>query len=264
MDVRREYALVGFVDVDCGIGPPKKGLGDFRPVKHHSLDFEVSAARPQRETGHTFLMEHPLHLVGPDGHASVRILLDFEIDRKEGARTVMLGPVELDSTGNPGSGKAYERRLDDPVVIDEMALLDFVVSHLDPSPELGEDHHLDVFILQEDCKIFLVHLLPGDALDHGIGIDDSAGTLVHPLFEEDGILFRLAGLVGRDDHLFFPGLDHAILILIHFQVVPGTFLLSQADSCGGRRMPRSRLPCRSRKSRWYQGLCSAPGRKGSG
>ena len=94
-----------------------------------------------------------------------------------------------------------------------MALLDLVVGHLDPASQLGEYHQLDIFVLQEYCIIFLVFPFRGYALYHGIGIDDTAGTLVHPLFEEDRILFRFACLVGGNHNLLFPGFDH-----IHYPV----------------------------------------------
>ena len=44
MDVRRENALVGFVDMDGRIGPPEESLWDFGPVIYYTFDLEISAA----------------------------------------------------------------------------------------------------------------------------------------------------------------------------------------------------------------------------
>ena len=123
---------------------------------------------------------------------------------------MVLGPVEFDTAGNPGTGKSYKRRLDDMIVIYEMALADFVVCHLYAASQFGKNHHLDVFVLDEDGVPFVVSLLIGDRLDDRIGIDDSAGTLIDSLFKENRIFLGLSYLIGRDNHCFFPCFDHEI------------------------------------------------------
>ena len=71
----------------------------------------------------------------------------------------MLRPVELDTAGNPRASKSHKRGFDDVIVVDEVTLFDFVISHLHTSTKLGQYHHLDVFILQPDGLPVLIHLL---------------------------------------------------------------------------------------------------------
>ena len=221
MDVRREHALVSLVDLHRGIGPPEEGLGQFRPVVKDTLDFQIGAAGAQRESGHALLMEHPLHLIHPHGHAAVRVLFDGAIHRKECAGAVMLGPVELDAAADPGSGQSHERRLDDAVVIDEMTLSDLVIGHLHPPAEFGEDHHLDVFVLEIHGIVRMVRLFIRDRLDHRIRIDHAAGSLIDPFLQENRILFGFPDLIGGDDHLLFPRSYH--------------YLISSFSSCSRER-----------------------------
>ncbi len=72
---------------------------------------------------------------------------------------MMLRPVELNTSRDPGTGKTYKRRFYHMIVIYEMTLPNLVVSHLDPTSELGQYHDFDIFVLYIDCFIFLVCLL---------------------------------------------------------------------------------------------------------
>jgi hypothetical protein len=40
------------------------------------------------------------------------VAFDLGVDRQEGCRPMMLWPVELDATADPGTGQADERRFD--------------------------------------------------------------------------------------------------------------------------------------------------------
>ena len=84
---------------------------------------------------------------------------------------MVLRPVELDAATNPWTKQTYEGRLDDVVVVDEVALGNLVVRHLHATAQLGQYHHLDIFVLQPYRLILLVHLLVGYRLDDRVGID---------------------------------------------------------------------------------------------
>ena len=94
---------------------------------------------------------------------------------------MVLGPVELDATTDPRASKAYKRRLHHVVIIHEVSLLDLIVGHLDASAQFGQDHHLDIFVLEIDGLVVLVHLLIADRLDNGIRIDHPTRSLIHTL-----------------------------------------------------------------------------------
>ena len=171
IDVRREDALISIVHLDGRISPPQEGLRHVGTVVHAALDFQVGAAGAQGETSHTLLVEHLLHLAHPHADAAIGILLDAGINGHEGGRTVVLWPVELDATTDPRTRQSHEGRLDDVVVIDEVALGYLVISHLYATTQLRQYHHLDVLVLNPDGQIVLVHLLVAHRFDDGVGID---------------------------------------------------------------------------------------------
>ena len=125
---------------------------------------------------------------------------------------MVLGPVELDAAANPRPCQADERRLDYLVIVNEMPIGNFVKGHLYPSAQFGENHDLDILVLQKDSVVFLVHLLVRDGLDDGIGINDAAASLIDTFLQEYGILFGLSCLIGRNRDLFFPSFNHGYLI----------------------------------------------------
>ena len=82
-----------------------------------------------------------------------------------------------------------------------MALANLVIGHLHASAQLGQNHYLDVFVLQPYGQVLAVRLLVGNLLDDGVGIDDAARTLIDALLQEHRVLLGFAHLVGgnRDD-----------------------------------------------------------------
>ena len=145
-------------------------------------------------------------LLGIDG--TVGMLLDCGVDRHERAGAVVLGPVEFYSAGNPGTCETHESRFHHMVVVYEMALLDFVVGHLYATSQFGENHHLNIFVFQENGVVGMVGLFVGDFLDYGVGVDYAARTLIDALFKKNRILFGCSGLVGGNHHLLFPCFCH--------------------------------------------------------
>ena len=95
------------------------------------------------------------------------------------------------------------------VVVHEVPLLDFIVSHLYTAAQFGQDHHLDVLVFQINGVPHLVVLLVRDGLDDRIRIDNAAATLIHSFFQKYGDLLGFSHLIGRDDHLFFPSFYHS-------------------------------------------------------
>ena len=137
VDIGREHALILVVHLHGWIGPPKEGLRQTGTIRDAAFDFQVSTTRAQRKTGHTLLMEHALHLIHPHRHRTIIRFLDVTVDGQIGRRTMVLWPVELNAARYPRTRQTHQRRLDDVVVVDEVALFDFVVSHLDATAQLG-------------------------------------------------------------------------------------------------------------------------------
>ena len=204
IDVGREHRVVMVVHHHGGIGPPQEGLRERSAVIDLHLYFDISLARMEREALHPFGAEHPFHFVAPHGLASVGILLYGEIRRKERGGTVMLRPVELDAAGNPRAGESHQCRFHHLVVIDEMTFLHLVVCHVDASAQFGQNHHLDIFVLDEQGMIEFVRLFVRNLLDYRIRVHRTATALIHPLFEEDGVLLLFSYLVGGKQDIFLP------------------------------------------------------------
>ena len=158
-------------------------------------------------------MEHTLHLAHPHTDRSVGILLNTCVNRHKGGGTVVLRPVELNTTTDPWTQQSYQCGLDDMIVIHEMAVGDLVVGHLHSTTQFWQYHHLDILVLQPNGLILLIDLLVAHRLDDGIGIDHPAATLIDSFLQEHRVLLRLPNSVGRDSHLFSPCFYHDMCVL---------------------------------------------------
>ena len=212
IDIRRKHTLVGIVHLHGGIGPPEEGLRQRRTVRHATLNLQIGTAGTQRETSHPLLVEHALHLVHPHRHGAVLVLNDGGIDGHKGRWTMVLGPVELDAARYPGTRQSDECRLDDMVVIDEVALPQLVVGHLDATAQLRQYHDLDILILQVDGLPVFVYFLVTNRLDDGVRIHHTTRALIDPLLQEHRILLRFACLIGRNGYNFPPSFYHNDII----------------------------------------------------
>ena len=219
VDVGREHALIGVVDLHRRIGPPEEGLRQRRAVGEAPPNLKIGATRTQREADEALLVEHALLLVAPDGDAAVLSLFDGAVHRQIGRRTMVLRPVELDAAADPGARQSDKRRLDDVIVIDKVALAYLVVGHLHASAQFGQYHDFQILVLQIDGVVVVVGLLVGDALDDGVGIYDSGGALIDSLLEEYGVLLFASGLVGRDGDGFSPGFGHFRMVLFFVRAI---------------------------------------------
>ena len=211
IDVGREHTLVLVVYLYGGVGPPKEGLRHIGTVVEAAFDLEIGATGAQREARHAFLMEHLLHLAHPHRDTAVGIVLDGGVDRHIGGRTVMLRPVELDAAADPGTGQAHQGRLDDVVVVHEVAPGYLVVGHLYTAAQLGQHHHYDILVLQPNGQIVLVYLLIAHRLDDGIGIHHTTRPLIDTFLQEHRVLLGLAHLIGGNGHYFSPSFYHGLI-----------------------------------------------------
>src|SRR5437588_8164584 len=121
----------------------------------------------------------------------------------------MLRPVKLDAAGNPRSKQSNKRRLDDPLPIEEVISVGFVLTNMDPPPDLRQDHKVDVFVLKTHCVVGLVGIFIGNAIGEWIWIYLAAAALIYAFFEEYRILVGRLLLVGRQGHRTFPRLNVA-------------------------------------------------------
>ena len=90
------------------------------------------------------------------------MLFNGTVNRHIRRRTMMLGPIEFNATGDPWTGKSDKSRLNDMVIINKVTQLDLVVCHLYTATKFGKYHHLYILILNENSVPFMVGFLIGN------------------------------------------------------------------------------------------------------
>ena len=174
-------------------------------------------------------MEHPLHLVHPYRHTAVLVLHDVAVYGQVGAGTVVLWPVELDAARYPWPRQSHECRLDDVVVIDEVALLDLIIRHLDATAQFRQHHYLEILVLQVHSPPFLRCRLVGYRLDDGIRINHATRALIYSLLQEDGILLCLSNLIRWYRHQLSPSFYHICILLFYLFTFSSVSSLSSSS-----------------------------------
>ena len=101
---------------------------------------------------------HTLHIMEVIYLAHISVLFGAifsyrYVGRHKGSRPVMLGPVELNTAGNPGTCKSYHCGLDNLVVVYEIVIRGLLVCSVDLSTDLGKKIYLYVIILKSDLII---------------------------------------------------------------------------------------------------------------
>ena len=208
--VRREDGLRVVIDGHSGVGPPQERLRQARAVVELAANLDIGAVGVDGK-GHLALRAvHLVDLGELDRAAAVLVFGDAPVGRRIGRRAVVLRPVELDAAGNPRADEAHQRRLDDLVVVDEVVAVGLVVGALDAAAQLRQHHHADVVVLQPHRGIGLIDLLVEDLVDDGQRIHLAAGALIDALFEEHGVLVRLADAIGGQHDLLHPDFSVAL------------------------------------------------------
>ena len=91
----------------CRVRPPQEGLGHFRAVIQLCRQFDICLIRIQSHAQHALCPEHILDLSHPDCRTSVLIFRIGIFHRIKGTGSVMLRPVELNTSGYPGSRQSH-------------------------------------------------------------------------------------------------------------------------------------------------------------
>ncbi|MPM02246.1 hypothetical protein SDC9_48491 [bioreactor metagenome] len=145
------------------------------------------------------------------------MFVDLVGNRHEGGGTVVLGPVELDASADPGSKEADQRRLDHLIIVDCILTGCLVYDPVDASTELRQYHHFQVVVFQEYSTIRSVFLGITNRFNDGVGVDSSAAALVNPVLKEHRVGIGLSCCIGGDHNLFFPDscLHTCLLLIVH-------------------------------------------------
>ena len=170
IDVWWEHRLILVVHLYRRVSPPQECLWHICAVIQHAMNLQIRTARAQRKPCHTLLMEHFLHLTHPHRDRAILVLLYGTVCRHICCRTVMLRPVKLYTAANPRTQQSHQCRLYHMVIVNEVALPYLVVCHLYPATQLGQHHHLYIFILQPYRVPLMRYRTVGYRLYHWIRI----------------------------------------------------------------------------------------------
>ena len=136
------------------------------------------------------------------------MLFNQELSRVIGAGTVMLRPVEFNPSGNPGSCKPHQSRLDHLVVINKMGMVHFIKGYLNAPSQFREYHQLDVPVFDKNSFVYLLLFLIRDFFNHRVWVDNTRTALVDSFFQKYRILLLLTRLIGGQCDLFHPCFDN--------------------------------------------------------
>lgn len=95
MNIRRKNRLIILINGYSRIGPPKESLRNRRWIVEFTFNFQISFARVQGKSGHSFLVEHFFVFAHPNSHATIGIMLNSVVDRQKCAGTVVPVLVKL-------------------------------------------------------------------------------------------------------------------------------------------------------------------------
>ncbi len=204
VDIGREHGLRAVIDRHCRVGPPEEGLWERRAVVELSADLKIGPVRIHRKRRDLLRPVHPIHVIHKHRFATVAVVAQRIVNRRERRRAVVLRPVELNAAGDPGTAQADKCWLDDLIVVHKVIVVGLVIRALDASAQLRENHHPDVLIFKVHCLPDMIRLFPADLLRGRIGINLPGAALIDPLFEKHRVFVRFSDLIGRDDDLFLP------------------------------------------------------------
>src|SRR5258708_7480742 len=142
MHIRWKDRLGMVVDRNRRISPPQECLRLWRPIIQLHMDLQVGLPWVECEARRHFRTIHPVDFADPDCFAAICVISDGILDRSKGARAMVLGPVELDPTRNPGTGKSNQRRFDDAVIVDKIIAVSFIECTVNTSTKFR--HNLNV------------------------------------------------------------------------------------------------------------------------
>jgi len=96
---------------------------------------------------HAFETVEWIELGHPDGVCTVWFLLDVDVGGEKGAGAVVLGPVKLNTAGNPWASKSYEGGFDHILSVEKIVVVvGFILTFKNPATNLGKHHQADKFI----------------------------------------------------------------------------------------------------------------------
>ena len=136
--------------------------------------------------------------------------VDLPRCRQEGGRTVVLRPVELDTTRHPRPGEPDQCRLDHGVGVEEWIVGAFVHCELDPATQLRQDQQPQVRVLQMQPHPRAVRTVLADPVVERQRINPAGRALVDPTVQVGGVAVGGFGEIGGEDYRLAPRRDRPV------------------------------------------------------
>ena len=111
---------------------------------------------------------------------------------------MVLRPVELNTTGDPGACQSDESRLDYMVVVNEIIVSDLVVAGENFSSDGRQNLRMDIFVFQRIDFVAYVNLFICNTIGVGKRIETAGSALIRFLFEKHGKFNGSLGDIGGD------------------------------------------------------------------
>jgi hypothetical protein len=142
--------LVAIVHFVGDIRPPQEGVDMRSAIVEAGAQFDERRTGTQADAVHALEAVERVVLGHPDGEHSPTLVLDADIGGHEGARTMVLRPVELDASRNPRPGEADERRLDHLLAIEEIIIgIGLVLADEDAPADFRQHDEADEIVFQQ-------------------------------------------------------------------------------------------------------------------
>ncbi|MNJ36733.1 hypothetical protein D3C77_315330 [compost metagenome] len=158
----------------------------------------------QSKSGSHFRAVHPVDFADPYRGTAILVLGERILHRVERCRPVMLRPVELNPSGYPRSSQTDERRLNYPVVIDEIIVVRFVDGAIYAPANLRHNFNAHVFVFQNRHPIGNRRFIVFDFINDRMRVYSPCTALIHSFLQKHRILIRLSDPIGWNRDVLFP------------------------------------------------------------
>ena len=184
LNIGRKYCFVCFVNRHCKVCPPHEHLRLICAVVYLYLGFYIASALVNGDSHHTFQAVERFNFTRPYCLFAGFAFFNYGFKRHICCRTVVLRIVKFNSAGNPRSGKTYQSRLNNFVIVYEVIITDFVISAQNFTSFIRKYLRHNILVFNGIHIIFNIGFLIADAIGKRERVYSSACSLIWLFFEK--------------------------------------------------------------------------------
>jgi hypothetical protein len=156
---------------------------------------------------HALHAGHGIMIAAPNRLGAVSMRFNFEFDGQESGRAMMLRPIEFDAAGNPWTGKADERGLDDGLAVNRVVAVCFVLQDMDTAANFREHKRADEFVFDPYGFPFAVNGFFSNAIRERQRVYFAAAALVNAFLEKHRAFVRRGWEISGNNQVLDTHLD---------------------------------------------------------